>query len=289
MNGPRFIKGSMKIKAHAKINVGLDVISKRDDGYHELSMVMLPIELYDLIDIEPAPVASFKCTPPYRIQPEKNTLLKAIEVCREARPFTQNFKIHLHKTIPSQAGLGGGSSDAAAVINYLDEYFHWQLSMEEKITLAVKVGADVPFCLFDQAAIVNGIGEKLTFFKLKRPLHMILIQPHKGVSTKLAFKDLEIDELIHPSIEAIALALSEGNDLKLYEHMGNALENRAMTLVPEIAVIKNQLLDYGLEFSMMTGSGSVVMGFSSDENILQRAVKDLKGHYRFVRKTKVLD
>jgi len=279
----------MKIKAHAKVNVGLDVVSKREDGYHELSMVMLPIELYDLIDIEPALETSFKCTPPYRIRPEKNTLLKAIEVCREARPFTQHFKIHLHKTIPSQAGLGGGSSDAAAVINYLDVYFDWHLSMEEKIALAVKVGADVPFCLFNKPAIVGGIGEKLSFFELKKPLEMILIQPHKGVSTKLAFKDLDIKNLTHPNITQIAQALSEGDELNLYEHMGNSLENRAIALVPEIAVIKNELLDYGLDFSMMTGSGSVVMGFSSDENVLHRAIKDLKSQYRFVRKTKVLE
>ena len=200
----------MKIKAHAKINVGLDVVSKRADGYHELKMVMLPIELHDLIEIEPAPYASFKCTPSYRIRPEKNTLLKAIEVCRQARPFKEQFRIHLHKVIPSQAGLGGGSTDAAAVINYLNDYFKWQLSDDEKIALGVKVGADVPFCLFNKPAIVNGIGEKLSFFKLKTSLNLILVQPHKGVSTKLAFKDLDIERLEHPSITDIAYTLQEG-------------------------------------------------------------------------------
>jgi len=279
----------MKIKAYAKINVGLDVVSKRDDGYHELSMVMLPIELYDLIDIEPALEASFRCTPPYRIRPEKNTLLKAIEVCREARPFETQFRIHLHKTIPSQAGLGGGSSDAAAIINYLDDYFKWKLSDEEKIGLAVKVGADVPFCLFNKPAIVSGIGEKLDFFTMKKPLNLVLIQPHKGVSTKLAFKDLDIPNLVHPKISDIALALKEGNELALYESMGNSLEDKAISLVPEIELIKKELLDYCLEFSMMTGSGSVVMGFSQDEGLLHKAAKDLKSHYRFVRLTKVLD
>ncbi|NTW96446.1 MAG: 4-(cytidine 5'-diphospho)-2-C-methyl-D-erythritol kinase [Erysipelotrichaceae bacterium] len=279
----------MKIKAYAKINVGLDVVSKRDDGYHELSMVMLPIELYDLIDIEPALEASFRCTPPYRIRPEKNTLLKAIEVCREAHPFETQFRIHLHKTIPSQAGLGGGSSDAAAIINYLDDYFKWNLCDEEKISLAVKVGADVPFCLFNKPAIVSGIGEKLHFFTMKKPLNLVLIQPHKGVSTKLAFKDLDIPNLVHPKISDIALALKEGNELALYESMGNSLEDKAISLVPEIELIKKELLDYGLEFSMMTGSGSVVMGFSQDEGLLHRATKDLKSHYRFVRLTKVLD
>lgn len=283
------MKGSMKLKAHAKINVGLDVVGKREDGYHELDMVMLPIELHDLIEIEPAPYASFKCTPPYHIRPEKNTLLKAIEVCREAHPFKQQFRIHLRKVIPSQAGLGGGSSDAAAIINYLDEFFHWNLSMEEKIALAVKVGADVPFCLFNKPAVVNGIGEKLRFFEISQPLSMILVQPHKGVSTKLAFQGLDIPKLDHPKMEAIVEALQRGDQDALYDAMGNSLESKAIALVPEIAVIKNELIDYGFDFAMMTGSGSVVMGFTSSEEILQRAVKDLRGQYRFVKITKVLE
>ena len=279
----------MKIKAYAKINLGLDVLSKQEDGYHELHMVMLPIELYDLIDIEPSTHAFFRCIPPYRILPEKNTLLKAVEVCREARPFSEQFRIHLHKTIPSQAGLGGGSSDAAAVINYLNDYFKWNLSIEEKIDLGLKVGADVPFCLFNKPAIVSGIGEKLTFFTVKNPMNLILVQPHKGVSTKLAFKDLQIDKCDHPDILKIARTLETGNELELYEHMGNALEKRAIEMVPEIDLIKTELLDYGCDHSMMTGSGSVVMGFSQDEAILQRAIKDLKSQYRFVKITKVLD
>lgn len=279
----------MRIKAHAKINVGLDVVGKRDDGYHELKMVMLPIELYDVIDIEPALTPSFRCTPPYRIHPEKNTLLKAIEVCREAYPFKEQFRIHLRKTIPSQAGLGGGSSDAAAVINYLNDYFKWNLCDEEKIALGVKVGADVPFCLFNKPAIVTGIGEKLSFFEIKQPLKLILVQPRKGVSTKLAFKDLDIPKLIHPNMDEIAKALQEGNLLTLFDAMGNSLEDKAISLVPEIAVIKNELIDYGLDYAMMTGSGSVVMGFSQDEAILMRAVTDLRSQYRFVKSTKVLE
>jgi len=279
----------MKLKAHAKINIGLDVVSKREDGYHELKMVMLPIELHDLIEIEPAQTASFKCTPPYRIRPEKNTLLKAIEVCRQARPFTQQFKIHLHKVIPSQAGLGGGSSDAAAIINYLDSVFKWMLSDDEKIALGVQVGADVPFCLFNKPAIVTGIGEKLSFFTIKKPLNLVLVQPHRGVSTKQAFKDLNIPSLDHPDMDQIAAALQAGDDLALYEAMGNSLQAKAISLVPEIAVIKNELLDYGMDQSMMTGSGSVVMGFSNDQTLLIRAVKDLRSQYRFVKMTKVLE
>lgn len=279
----------MKIRAHAKINVGLDVVGKREDGYHELKMAMLPIELYDLIEIEPALSPSFRCTPPYRIHPDKNTLLKAIEVCREAYPFKEQFRIHLHKNIPSQAGLGGGSSDAAAVINYLDDYFKWKLNDEEKIALGVKVGADVPFCLFNRPAIVTGIGEKLSFFRIKQPLRMILVQPRKGVSTKQAFKDLDISMLVHPNVDQIAQALQDGDQLRLFDIMGNALEDKAIRLVPEIDVIKKELIDYGLDFAMMTGSGSVVMGFSQDEEILMRAVHDLRSQYRFVKITKVIE
>jgi 4-diphosphocytidyl-2-C-methyl-D-erythritol kinase len=279
----------MKIKAYAKINLGLDVLSKREDGYHELHMVMLPIGLYDLIDIEPSTHPFFRCIPPYRILPEKNTLLRAVEVCREARPFEQQFRIHLHKNIPSQAGLGGGSGDAAAVINYLNDCFKWNLTQQEKIDLGLKVGADVPFCLFNRPAIVSGIGEKLKFFEVKDPMHLLLVQPHKGVSTKLAFMDLQIDACDHPDILKIADALETGDVYKLYDNMGNALEKRAIELVPEISFIKKQLLELGCDHCMMTGSGSVVMGFSQDHEHLKLVAETLKSQYRFVKITKVLD
>jgi len=120
-------------------------------------------------------------------------------------------------------------------------------------------------------------------------MNLILVQPHKGVSTKLAFKDLKIEACDHPDILKIASALESGNDRELYENMGNALENRAIELVPEIKLIKKQLIDLGCDHSMMTGSGSVVMGFSQDPEQLKHVAEALKSQYRFVKITKVLD
>ncbi len=278
----------MKLKAYAKVNLSLDVVGKRDDGYHDLRMVMVPIDLHDLIEIEVAEHAVFRCTPPYRIKPEKNTLLKAIEVCRAEFGFHEQFHIHLHKHIPSQAGLGGGSSDAAAILNYLNAYFGWNLSDAKKIELGLKIGADVPFCLFNRPAIVSGIGEKLEFFTLGHEMKLVLVQPSRGVSTKLAFADLDYPNLEHPDIPEIADALRTGDYVRFLVSAGNSLEPKAISLVPEIDTLKKRLVKLGCDKALMTGSGSVVMGFSRDEALIESIASSLKPHARFVRYAKVM-
>jgi len=278
----------MRIKAYAKINVGLDVIGKRSDDYHDLMMVMLPIGLYDLIDIKVSDNSNFIVRPNYKIRPEKNTILKMIEICREEFHFTEQFFIHLTKHIPSQAGLGGGSSDAAAVLNFLDEYFRWDLSDNQKIELAIKAGSDVPFCLFKLPAIVSKTGDEIVFFNQDLPFHILLVQAHKGVSTPKAFGLLKLEGMVHPNIESIKEALETNNYPKFIESVGNVLEVPAIQMVPEIKVIKDRLLDLGLDQAVMTGSGSVVMGFSQNEECIDQAILALKGQYRFLVKTKVL-
>jgi len=278
----------MKCRAYAKVNLGLDVASKRDDGYHELKSVMVPIQLHDLIDITVHHEMRFECVPNFLIHPEKNTLLKMIEVCREKYQFTENFSIRLFKHIPSQAGLGGGSSDAAAVLNYLDYYFKWNLTPQEKIDLAVQVGADVPFCLFEKPALVTGIGEKLEFFENHTSFWMVLVQPRKGVSTKKAFEGLDIPNLVHPNIDHIKESLMNNKYDQFIDSIDNSLEKKAISLVPEIKRLKELLLDLGCDRSMMTGSGSVVMGFSQSEVVIDNCIKTLRKQARFVRKTKIL-
>ncbi len=278
----------MKLKAYAKVNLSLDVVGKRPDGYHDLRMVMVPIDLHDTIEIDISEKAVFRCTPPYRIRPEKNTLLKAIDVCRAEFGFKEQFHIHLHKHIPSQAGLGGGSSDAAAILNYLNAYFGWHLSDAKKIDLGLKIGADVPFCLFNRPAIVTGIGEQLEFFDLKDPMKLVLVQPSRGVSTKLAFSDLDYPNLDHPDIPEVAHALQNGDYVRFLVAAGNSLEPKAISLVPEIAVLKRRLVSLGCDKALMTGSGSVVMGFSRDEALIESIASSLKPHARFVRYAKVV-
>jgi 4-diphosphocytidyl-2-C-methyl-D-erythritol kinase len=278
----------MKLKAYAKVNLSLDVVGKRDDGYHDLRMVMVPIDLHDVIDIEVAEHAVFRCTPPYRIRPEKNTLLKTIDVCRQAFGFKEQFHIHLHKHIPSQAGLGGGSSDAAAILNYLNTHFGWNLSDHQMIELGLKIGADVPFCLFNRPAIVTGIGEKLEFFTLPHDMKLVLVQPSRGVSTKLAFSDLDYPNLEHPNIAEVANALKDGDYVRFLVSAGNSMEPKAISLVPEIDSLKKRLVKLGCDKALMTGSGSVVMGFSRDDALVEAIASSLKPHARFVRYAKVM-
>lgn len=278
----------MKYRAYAKVNLGLDVASKREDGYHELKSVMVPIQLHDLIEIHVSEQMHFECVPNFLIHPDKNTLLKMIEVCRAKFNFTENFYIRLYKHIPSQAGLGGGSSDAAAILNYLDKYFKWNLSDQEKIDLAVQVGADVPFCLFEKPALVTGIGEKLEFFENKTSFWMVLVQPRKGVSTKKAFEGLDIPNLVHPNIDRIKESLMNNKYYQFIHSIDNSLEAKAITLVPEIKRLKELLIELGCDRSMMTGSGSVVMGFSQSEVVIDHCIKTLRKQARFVRKTKIL-
>lgn len=278
----------MKCRAYAKVNLGLDIERKREDGYHDLKSVMVPIQLHDLIDINVSHEMKFECIPNFMIHAEKNTLLKMIEVCREKFNFKEHFFIRLYKHIPSQAGLGGGSSDAAAVLNYLNSYFNWNLSDEEKIELAVKVGADVPFCLFEKPALVSGIGEKLEFFTNNTPFWMVLVQPRRGVSTKKAFEGLDIPNLVHPNIDQIKESLNMNDYPTFIQTIDNSLEHKAISLVPEIQRLKDKLIELGCDRSMMTGSGSVVMGFSQSEEVINNCIYNLRKHVRFVRKTKIL-
>jgi len=279
----------MKCRAYAKVNLGLNVIRRREDGYHDLESIMVPIQLHDLVEIHPYHTAVFECVPPFRIAPEKNTLLRMIEVCREEFHFTEQFRIRLYKHIPSQAGLGGGSSDGAAVLNYLDRLYNWKLSDQKKIELALKVGADVPFCLFEKPALVEGIGEKLKFFNNHLDVWIILLQPRKGVSTKKAFDGLNFETMVHPDVSKIQETLEQNNYPAFCQSIGNSLEARALELVPEIQELKQNLIELGCDVSMMTGSGSVVMGFSQNEEVIDQCIRHFRKKVRFVRKTKILN
>jgi 4-diphosphocytidyl-2-C-methyl-D-erythritol kinase len=278
----------MFAKAYGKVNLCLDVVSKRPDGYHELDSIMVPIDLYDDISFTLAETMSFTCTPDIKIRAENNSITKAFEAMRAKYGFTEHFAIHLTKRIPSQAGLGGGSSDAATVINWIDKHYGYGMSDQEKTDLGVKIGADVPFCLFQKAARVQGIGEKLAFFDVALPLWIVLVQPHRGVSTKQAFASLKFDTILHPSPSSVEDALSTGSYPLFLVSIGNSLEANAIRMVPDIDQLKHRLVRLGCDKALMTGSGSVVMGFTQSEEIADRAVRNLKHQYRFAIKTKII-
>ncbi len=259
----------MYIKAFAKINAYLDVINKRDDGYHDLKMVMLPLELHDSIEIEYLPylVDSYITVDHVDLQEAKyNLITKTIKALREKYNFKQNFNITVHKEIPIKAGLGGGSSNAAATMKALNHILKLNLSDKEMKDIALTLGADVPFCLDNQPSIVEGIGEKLTKIALKHQYFVLILKPKTGLSTKRVFEFSNTLELDHGNIDDVVNALEKGDDELLGKSMFNSLEKASILLAPEIQEYKDMLVKDGFKMVLMSGSGSAVYGLTTDKN-----------------------
>ena len=277
----------MKQRAYAKINLCLDVVRRREDGYHELEMIMAPINLYDTLDFQFSDEMKLKSNVRYLPIDQRNTIIKAIEIMREEFGFTQNFEITLQKHIPSQAGMAGGSADGAATIRALNRMLDLNMSQEKMIEIAKKVGADVPFCLRSRPAYVGGIGEKLQHFYVNTPFYLLLVKPHMGVSTKVAFETLDFSCAEHPDCKKMQKALLSNDYQGVINSLGNTLEQSAFKIVPQIAQIKQELLDLGFDGALMSGSGSTVFGITRDQEILDKGAEIMRKKVSFVRKTEL--
>lgn len=277
----------MKERAYAKVNLCLDVVRRREDGYHELNMIMVPIDFYDVIEMNIADTMSLKTNMGFLPINEKNTVIKAIETMRKEYGFKENFEINLTKHIPTQAGLAGGSADGAASMRLVRRLLNLDISDEELSELAKKVGADVPFCINSRPALVSGIGEKLEFFDLETDFYLFLVKPYRGVSTRMAFEQLDFDKCSHPDAEEMKKALINQDYESILSHLGNSLEESAYRLVPQISKIKKELLEYGFDGALMSGSGSTVFALTKDIDLVEKASVDFKKKGYFVRKTKI--
>ncbi len=259
----------MYIKAFAKINVYLDVIAKREDGYHDLKMVMLPLELHDSIEIEHLPylVDSYITVDHVDLQEAKyNLITKTIKTLRDKYNFKEHFNITVHKEIPIKAGLGGGSSNAAATLKALNHILKLNMTDEEMKGIALSLGADVPFCLDNKPSIVEGIGEKLTNISLKHQYFVVILKPKTGLSTKNVFEFSNTIKLDHGNIDNVVNALENGDDDVLAKAMFNSLEKASILLAPEIQEYKNMLYKDGFKMVLMSGSGSAVYALTTDKN-----------------------
>ena len=277
----------MKERAYAKINLCLDVVGKREDGYHDLKMIMVPINFYDVLEMEFAPDTTLELNRDYLPINDKNTIIKAIHIMQEKYNITEEFCCRLEKHIPTRAGLAGGSADAAAAIRMINRMCNLHLTKDEMIAVGKEVGADVPFCILNRPAFVEGIGEKITTFSCSPDFYLLLIKPRKGVSTAEAFHIVDEQEGIHPDCKAMQEALEYNDYDGIIRSLGNSMENAAMTLVPEIRKAKQDLLDLGFDGVLMSGSGSTVFGITKDVELLDRSIDILKKKRYFVRKTTV--
>lgn len=279
----------MKIRAHAKINLGLNVVGKREDGYHELEMIMAPISLHDLLYIniieEGIEISSNSTIMPVN---EKNIMYKAAKAMMDKYGIKKGIRIHIYKHIPMQAGLAGGSADGAAVMRAINILFKLGLSYEELAELGKTIGADIPFCIHEKTAFVSGIGEKLEFIENQLKPYIVLIKPKRGVSTKRSFGMLNITNEIHPDCRGLKAAIQDNNYDKMLECMGNTLEGVSVKIVPQIGEIKNTLLEMGFDVALMSGSGSCVFALTNDENLADKAVDHFRKQKIFAQKATFL-
>lgn len=276
----------MEVQAFAKVNLALDVLGKREDGYHELDMVMAPVSLYDSLRIEQLDdAAAFdEIICENIVLPAENTLTRTLQVMREKAGLQHSYKITLKKRIPSQAGLGGGSADAAALIHALCRMENIDLSMEEKMEIGSRIGADVPYCLMGGFARVQGIGEKVQPIYTDWKIPVLLVKPEGGLSTPESFARYDAMENRSIDVDIVEDALRKQDIGLLYQTMANALESQALKALPELSGLREEMGDLGLVRVVMTGSGSCLMGFCIDEEVLDEAAGLLRTHYPFVEK-----
>lgn len=267
----------MKIYAPAKVNLSLDVIKETEDGYHDLDMIMAPVSLYNKINVTPDVKTEIICH--NGLIPQDNAMSRMLRLLKETYDI-KDYKVEIWEEIPMQAGLAGASANAAAVLRTVDQYEHLHLDLEQMIDLGKQIGADVPFCLVNRYARVQGIGEKI------RPMHChwrfpaLLIKPQEGVSTPEAFAKWNRLPSYHPKMDAIQAALEQKDFGQFTRLMGNSLEQAAMELTPILKTIHQQMEQFGLR-SLMTGSGSTIMGFGTREHLTE-AYEQLRGMYPFV-------
>lgn len=262
-------------KAYAKINLSLDVIGKRDDGYHEVEMIMQSVSIYDELTFFPSPVTSLTTSDPLLPIDEKNLVLKAVRVFKEYTGITDEVRIFLQKRIPVGAGLGGGSADAAATLHALNRLWEAKLSPEELRRLAVSIGADVSFGLIGGTALARGIGEEITRLPPLPPVRVLLAKPPFSVDTGFVYQSLIItSETRHPKTKDLIRTISKGDIWKGVSFWGNLLEDVTLKRHPEVGRIIERLKEEGLP-ARMSGSGPTVFALLPEGKDISKLRKAL--------------
>ena len=269
----------ISLKALAKINLGLDVVRRREDGYHEVRMVMQTINLYDRLDIvkKKEPGISIKTNISFLPVNENNLIYKAGKLLMDEFGITEGVSVKLNKRIPIAAGMAGGSTDAAAMMYGIKQLFALVLSRKALMERGVKIGADVPYCIMRGTALAEGIGEELTQLSPMVRCPILIAKPSISVSTKFVYQNLKLDEnTVHPDIDKLVEDITKKDLGKIASDMGNVLETVTIPNYPVIAEIKERLLQSGAVNSMMSGSGPTVFGIFDDEETARKAYADMK-------------
>ena len=276
------MKNEVEIQAYAKINLGLDVVGKLDNGYHLLRSVMQQIDLHDTVTLkkqEPEKGITFTSNSGEIPLDDTNLAYKAVKLIMAQAGLHTGVEIHLEKRIPVAAGMAGGSTDGAAVLIGMNELFRLGYDMEELKAMGVKLGADVPFCIQGGTALAEGIGEKLTVISTTPPMFFVIAKPPIFVSTKYVYENLKLGELEHPDTDGILASLEQKDVVAMTKRLGNVLESVTVKKYPIIDTLKNSMKEAGAIGALMSGSGPTVFGVFSSLEDSEKAEKVLKEQY----------
>lgn len=270
----------MRLRALAKINLGLDIVGKRPDGYHEVRMIMQTIQMYDVLEIEKKekPGIALTTNIPYVPTDERNLVYKAAKILMDEFHVKEGLSMKLDKFIPVAAGMAGGSSDAAAAFVGVNRLFGLGLSEEALMERAVLVGADVPYCVMRGTALAEGIGEKLTRLPRLPHCYVLVGKPGVNVSTKMAYENLKLDDpaILHPDIDGMVQAIKDKDLDGMISRMGNVFEPGIIGRYPVIQEIKDLMEANGARKAMMSGSGPTVFGIFDEKEKMERAAVVLR-------------
>lgn len=270
---------SIRLKARAKVNLGLDVLGKRNDGYHEVRMVMQTVGIYDRLIMTRIPRDEIHIISNLAFLPvnENNLVYKAVKLIKDEYRISEGIEVDLNKFIPVAAGMAGGSTDAASAMFGMNKMFDLNMSMGRMMELGVRLGADVPYCVMRGTALAEGIGEKLTRLTPVPHLWMLVAKPPINVSTKLVYENLDLGGVVeHPDIDGIIKAIEDQNVERIAQSMGNVLESVTIPLYPVINTIKQDMMNHGAINAMMSGSGPTVFGIFPDGQTALDCQKFLK-------------
>lgn len=267
-------------KARAKINLGLDVCRRLENGYHEVKMIMQSVDIYDELEFKQRrdPDIILSVDSRYGLgELSSNLIFRAAKLMKEYYGIRGGIEIHLKKNIPVAAGMAGGSTDAAATMLAMNRMFGLNQPREKLMELALRLGADIPFCILGGTALAEGIGEKLRPLPPPPQVSLLVVKPSIMVSTKWVYETLRVDRLMHhPDIDGMVAALEAGSLPDITRRMENVMENVTQTKYPIIADIKEAMLEKGALSALMSGSGPSVFGVFEREAQAQEAYDDLK-------------
>ena len=269
----------IELKALAKINLGLDVLGRRENGYHDVRMVMQSVYLYDEVKIEKTDREGITVETNLGFLPtgDGNIAYKAAQLLKDEFGISDGIRIVLRKHIPVAAGLAGGSSNAAAVLYGMNRMFRLGLSRQEMMDRGVKLGADVPYCIMRGTVLAEGIGEELKELPQMPKCTVLIAKPPVSVSTKAVYEALDAEEITdHPDIDGIIAGLEEGSLKKVAAYMGNVLEGVTIPMHPVISEIKEEMKAAGAINAMMSGSGPTVFGLFENRADARNAQKRIR-------------